>query len=161
MAKAQEATASTGGASETTDIRAMLAYSREEVEKLRPKALPDGHYKGEIINFEFGRTKSEKQTGYVRFELKISEPEDDVEDFDPEQWDLDRITVRKDQFITPRSMGRLMDFLDDVLGPDSRSADQRIPECVGVKVSIELTERLDRETGKPTGFNEVGRVVRL
>ena len=141
---------------ETVDFRELLSRPTETAE--RPRALPDGHYKATISNHEFDRSKN-KQTPYVRLFFRINEQTADVDPAAVAGIDFSRIELRKDYFITPRSLYRLADMLDAVLGKESgRSYDERIPNTRGASVIIGVTERKN-EDGTSSGFNDVTTVV--
>ena len=139
------------------DFRELLkTTTSDNVE--RPRGLPKGSYFGMIMNHGFDRSR-QKQTAFVRFNLKIDAPGPDVPAGACDGIDFSRRELRYDLYITPRSMYRLTDTLDAVLGRDSRVADERIPDMDGQRVLISVEPQLDND-GKDTGFNNVTGLVK-
>ena len=143
-----------------SNFRDLLHVNNDTVDK--PQALADGHYIGIIKGHEFGRSR-QKQTPQVSIILSPTEESSDIPETanckkDGNKIDLSQIEVRKVFYLTPRSIYRLGQFLDAVLGPDSRYFDERLPETRGIRVMFQATHR-DNEDGTPSDFNDVGTVV--
>lgn len=141
-----------------TDVnfRELLSMPTDSAE--RPRSLPDGHYKGSIGTHEFDRSKK-KQTPFVRFMVKIDEPTADVDPAQVNGIDFSRLELRADYYITPKSLYRLSDMLDAVLGKETgRSFDERIPGTRGAKVIIGVKRRLN-EDGTDSGYNDVDTLI--
>jgi hypothetical protein len=136
-------------------FRELLKQSSATIE--RPRALAAGHYSGTIKSFEFGRS-SKKQTPFVRLFFTPEEAANDVDPVEIEGIDFSKKELRKEYYITPQSLYRLSDMLDAVLGTDSRSFDDRIPELRGARVVFAVTKR-ESETNEGEFFNDVGTVV--
>lgn len=145
----------------STTFRELLAQPTDAVE--RPRPLADGHYLGELKGHEFGLSR-QKQTPYVRFILTPEEGTADVPAGANDGIALNQRELRKDFYITPKSLYRLSDMLDATLGKQiGRSFDERIPETRGVKVMFAITHRdvTDETTGEITDtYNEVGAILR-
>lgn len=126
----------------SSTFRELLRVTSETVE--RPKALADGHYIGEIVSYEFG-TSSKKQTPYVMFNIKPLEETSDVVEGANEGINFDTKVVNSDKYyITPKSVYRLVDVVDAVLGPDPKTyVDDRLPDTRGVRVLFEVRSRVD------------------
>jgi hypothetical protein len=137
-------------------FRELLSQHTDQVE--RPRPIADGHYIGTIISHELG-TSRQKQTPFVRFNLQIEEATSDVPEGANDGIDLTSFSLSKTLYITPRSLYRLGDCLDAVLGKETgRSFDERIPDTRGVRVLIAVGHR-DNEDGTES-FNEVGTIVK-
>lgn len=136
-------------------FRSLLAQSTDAVE--RPRSIADGHYIGVITNTEFGVSR-QKQTPYLRVNLRPEEETDDVPENANEGIDLAKRELRRDFYITPGALYRLSDMLDAVLGKQTgRSFDERIPELRGARVIFGVTHR-DNAEGTET-FNDVSTIV--
>ena len=98
---------------EVVNYRELLSQPTDSVE--RPRALPTGHYFGTILGTEFNRSK-QKQTAFCRVHLKVNGPAEDVDATAVAGIDFSRREQRKDYYITPKSMWRLSDMLNAVLG---------------------------------------------
>ena len=156
MAQSAQQQPAAPAAPETVNFRTLLSKPTDEAE--RPKSLPTGHYIGTILSHEFGKTRG-KQTDFVRFNIRIEEPCDDVSVDDCKGIDFSRRELRKDYFITPNAVYRLSDALDAILGKETgRSFDDRIPNMNGQRVQVGVTPRL-MEDGTDSGYNEVTTLV--
>ena len=141
------------------NFRELLSKPTNEVD--RPRALAAGHYIGELTTHEFGVSR-QKQTPFVRFNVKLIEEASDVENGANKGIDLSRRELRRDFFITPQALYRLSDFLDAVLGKQvGRPFDQRIPETRGVRVMVQVTRRevTDDEGTVLETYNDVGTII--
>lgn len=139
----------------SSTFRELLSKPTDSVE--RPKAMADGHYIGEIKNFEFG-TSRQKQTPFVRFIIIATEETEDVPEGANEGIEFANRELRKDFYITPNSLYRLSDMLDATLGAATgRSFDERIPETRNARIMFQVGHR-DSEDGTAT-YNEVGTIV--
>jgi hypothetical protein len=123
----------------------------------RPALLPDGHFTGTILRHEFDKSR-QKKTPLVRFFLNPTGVSTDLTEEDIEGINLKTLELRLEFYLTPKSMYRLADFLDGVLGEGSGEGyDERLPETNGANVIFGVRQRLNDE-GKPIG-NEVTTVV--
>lgn len=139
-----------------SSFRELLSQATDQVE--RPRAIADGHYIGNISNFEFGQSR-QKQTPFLRIFLQPQEETQDVEAGANTGIDLTRKELRKDYYITPDALYRLSDMLDAVLGKETgRSFDERIPDLRNARVMFAVGHR-NSEDGTET-FNEIGAVVK-
>jgi len=137
-------------------FRELLSQSTETVE--RPRPLADGHYIGTIISHELG-TSARKQTPFVRFQVQIEEAASDVAEGSNDGIDFASRQLAKTLYVTPKSVYRLGDALDAVLGKEpGRSFDERIPDTRGVRVMIAVTQRPNED--ETEFFNEVGTMVK-
>jgi hypothetical protein len=146
-----------GSTQAAPDFRELLHNTTSENVE-RPRSLPKGHYVGAIINHSIDFSKN-KKTPYVRFFLKVDGPGPDVSASDVDGIDFSRRELHVDQYITPKSMWRLTDCVDAVIGRDGRPIDERLPEMDGQRVLIEVVPQVDQE-GKDTGYNEVKSIVK-
>lgn len=144
------------------NFRELLSQPSDAVE--RPVKLPTGHYRAAIGQHTFDRS-SKKQTAFVRFELRIAAPTADVDQvalqtvLEAGRKQLTDVAINKDYYITPKSLYRLTDMLDAVLGKQQgRSFDDRIPTTRGADVIIGVTPRRN-EDGTESDFNDVTTIV--
>lgn len=137
-------------------FRELLSQPTDTAE--RPRALADGHYIGTIIGHELG-TSARKQTPFVRFNIQVEEATSDVPEGANDGIDLTGRQLPKTLYITPKSIYRLADCLDAVLGKETgRSYDARIPDTRGIRVMLQVGHR-DNEDATES-FNEVGTIVK-
>lgn len=144
----------------TSTFRELLSQPTDKVE--RPRALADGHYYGFIKDHEFG-TSRQKQTPFVAFILTPSEETTDVAEGANAGIDLSKREMRKTLYITPASLYRLTDFLDQSMGKETgRSFDERIPETRGARVMFHVTHRdVTDDNGVVTEtYNDIGTVIK-
>lgn len=137
-------------------FRELLSKPTDEAE--RPRALAEGHYYGTIISHELG-TSARKQTPFVRFNIQVEEATADVAEGANDGIDYTTRQLAKTLYITPKSLYRLADTLDAILGKEQgRSYDERIPETRSVRVLMAVTQRPNED--ETEFFNEVGNVVK-
>lgn len=141
-------------------FRELLRNTTGSVE--RPKALAEGHYIGTIRAHEFGQS-ARKQTPFVRLLLVPSEETEDVAEGANAGITLANQELRVDYYITAKSLYRIGDMLDGVLGADpNRAFDERLPEVNGARVMFGVTQRESDRTdsdGTPIVFNDVTTIV--
>lgn len=139
----------------TVDVRALLSQATNTVE--RPPVLPQGHFHGTVLRSEFDKSR-QKKTPLIRFYLNPTSAGDDVAEEDMEGINLKAIELRYEFYLTPKSMYRLSDFLDALLGEaEGSSFDERIPEVIGAACLIGVRQRLD-DDGKAVG-NDITTVT--
>src|ERR1700735_317700 len=153
MAQSQSTAAT---AAPSVSLRDLMTQPTDSFE--RPKALPEGHYLGTILGFEFGKSRN-KGTDFIRVAMRIDGLGDDIDEVDVKGIDLSRRELRRDFFITPNSMYRLGDFLDAVLGAQpGKNADERLPDIKGTSVLMQVTQR-PAENDPETVYNDVNTIV--
>lgn len=137
-------------------FRELLSQPTDTAE--RPRALAEGHYIGSILSHELG-SSARKQTPFVRFQIQVEEATADVAEGANDGIDLSTRQIAKTLYVTPKSIYRLADCLDAVLGKEpGRSYDERIPETRGVRVMIAVSQRPNKD--ETEFFNEVGTMVK-
>jgi hypothetical protein len=137
-------------------FRELLSQPTDQAE--RPRALAVGHYIGTILGHELG-TSARKQTPFVRFTVQMEEATSDVPEGANDGIDLSTRQLAKTLYITPKSIYRLADCLDAILGKEQgRSYDERIPDTRGVRVLCDVSQRPNED--ETEFFNEVGTMVK-
>lgn len=101
----------------TPNFSNILSTKMSEIEK--PKPLPSGSYSAIITKTEFGETKSDKKTPYLRLFLKPLGAGADVDaqalqEFGP----IGDKEMKFDFYLTKDSLHRLKTFLAEVIGVD-------------------------------------------
>lgn len=134
------------------DFKALLGVQVQSVE--RPKNFPVGHYQSVIAASEFGES-SQKQTPYVRFQIKLLGPGEDVdEELFEEAGGMEALRDRKTLpltfYLTKDAMYRLREFLEDGLGLScsGRNFDEVIPESMNVSLSVHVSHRAGQKEGE-------------
>lgn len=110
----------------------------------RPKPLPVGSWQCVVKSREFGRTKSEKQTPYVRFVYGIVSPGGDVDPSLLAGQEVAGKEIRDDFYITPDSVYRLEEFLMNVLGLTGMSTSQAIDAAIGRPLVVHTEQEIDK-----------------
>ena len=130
------------------DFQELLNKKASEVEP--PKALPAGVYQFQIEKSEFGKSR-QKQTPFVEFMCRATEPFEDVDDESLEEYGglSDKSKLRITFYITEDSLFRLTNFFEHLgLEEGDKSINELIPDCPGQvflgTVSHELSQ--DGET---------------
>jgi hypothetical protein len=137
------------------NLRELLSQPSDQF--IAPKPLPEGHFIAMIKGTEYGQSRL-KKTHYVRFLLSIKEAGDDITPDMLEGVTYEGRELKRDFYITPNALYRLTSQLDDILGAQPGvSFDQRISECHGQEVLVQVTQRLS-DDGKET-FNDIGTII--
>jgi hypothetical protein len=134
----------------------------------RPKALPAGDYPGIIAKFEQGES-SQKKTPYVRFLTNITGWPDTVEEEDrvlhkpdgtTSPIDLSKKQQKVDYYLTDDALWRLDEFIRSAgLETAGKSYEEIIPECVGVHVTLAITQENNDTGDEVVTYNKVGKMV--
>lgn len=130
----------------------LLSVQVDSVE--RPKSFPVGHYEAVVAGHEMGKS-SQKETPYVRFQIKLIGPSEDV---DEELFDdaggmealRERRPVPLTFYLTPDAMFRLRKFLEDTmeLNCSGRNFDEVIPETANGALKVHIAHRAGQKEGE-------------
>lgn len=130
------------------DFSKILSKPVSEAE--RPKPHPVGTWVWVITQFAYGDDNKNK-TPYVRFMLRSSQPDEDVDQAQiAEAGGLQKLNsreIRRDFFLTEDSIYRLREFCENALGIDTsgRAWDAVIPECRGKQFKGHITHRFSQD----------------
>lgn len=125
-------------------------------EAKRPPALPAGTYPGIVSGQEQGDSNRNK-TPYVRFQVRLTGPADDVSQDELADIDLAKRQMRRDYYLTDDALWRLDEFIKSCGIPtEGRTYEEVLPEVIGqtVLVSVEQYLGTNNEIG-----NQIGRLV--
>ena len=89
------------------DFRTLLSTPTDTIKA--PKPLPPGTYRGMITQRTFDKSK-QKETPFVRFDVKVASAEADVPQEDLEGIDVSAKTLRKDYYLTPDASFRIVEL---------------------------------------------------
>ncbi len=130
----------------------LLSVQVESVE--RPKSFPVGHYEAIVAGHEMGKS-SQKETPFVRFQIKLIGPSEDV---DEELFDdaggmealRDRKPIPLTFYLTKDAMFRLREFLENTmeLSCSVRNFDEVIPETANVSLKVHIAHRAGQKEGE-------------
>jgi hypothetical protein len=121
----------------------------------KPPALPAGDYSGIIKSWEVGDNNKNK-TPYVRFNLVLTAPPDDVE-LEPGT-DLSKKPLRRDYYLTDDALWRLDDFIRSCgIEPNEEVYEEVMPQMVGLPVTVEVQQYINQSTSEIG--NQVGKLT--
>ncbi len=130
----------------------LLSVQVESVE--RPKSFPVGHYEAIVAGHEMGKS-SQKETPFVRFQVKLIGPAEDVdEDLFDEAGGMEALRERKPIpltfYLTKDAMFRLREFLENTmeLSCAARNFDEVIPETTNVALKVHIAHRAGQKEGE-------------
>ncbi len=130
----------------------LLSVQIESVE--RPKNFPVGHYESVIAAHEVGKS-SQKETPFVRFQVKLLGPGEDVDvDLFEQAGGMEALRERKPvpmtYYLTKDALYRLREFLEDGLGLNcsGRNFDEVIPETVNASLVVHVSHRAGQKEGE-------------
>lgn len=126
----------------TVDFSKLLNKQADQIEK--PKPVPPGTYYATVGTHKFGQTTSEKQTPYVEFEIRLTQPDEDV---DEEQFaefggqeKLGARAMRYTFYLTDDAEWRLVNFFEALgLGTSGRTLGELIPETQGQALKVTVS----------------------
>lgn len=138
------------------DFSTLLSKPLDSIK--RPPPLPAGTYMGTIKSYEALESK-EKKTPYIRFNLNLVSPGQDIDPNDLNGIDLSKRQLRRDFFLTPDAEYRLKEFLES-LGIDTkgRTFQSTLPDSLNQAVQIEVVQRLNQDEPTAPPFNDVKSV---
>ena len=141
------------------DFTQLLSKPLNDVK--RPPLLPSGSYYGVIRSWEPGES-SQKKTPFVRFNVAMTHPADDVDTGEMKSRGIDTSVIAKKQmhqdfYITADAEYRLKEFYETlgISDVESRTHQSCLPETLGKAVICDVTERPNREDPTAPGFNEI------
>lgn len=115
-------------------------------EAKRPPLLPAGTYHGMLGQYQLGETKSDKKTPFVRYNVQLTGPGDDIDPSDLADIDLSKRTLYHDFYLTEDSQFRLREFMESCgLSVSGRSFGETIPELTGAQVLVKIVHRPSRD----------------
>lgn len=131
----------------TPNLRDLLSRPADNFKA--PPPLPAGTYYGTLGQAEFGESR-EKKTPYVRFQVNLMSPGQDIDPTLLAGIDLSRRSQRYDFFLTEDASFRLVEFAKSCnITTDGRSLGELIQELqLGVSVKVELIQVPGREAGQ-------------
>lgn len=137
----------------TTDFRSLTSAPADSWKK--PKPLPAGTYYGVLANREYKNAKSEKQTAYVQFDIRVTGAGPDIDPSDLEGVELEKKNLRFSFYLTPDAGYRLIEFAASTgINPEGKSTGEIVDECLKQEVMMEVA--LKPNSKNPDEFyNEV------
>lgn len=139
------------------DFSKITSMSFDNVE--RPKPAPQGHWLGMIESHEYGES-SQKKTPFVRLNIKLVQPQDDVEqEAIEEAGGMEKITkrtLRHEFYLTEDAAFRLKEFFEEVLQMDTsgQTIADLVPQVNNQQVVVEVGHRIGGQNNDET-FAEV------
>ena len=122
------------------DMRALL---EKPAEFKPPVPLPDGTYYGQITAKKFDVTKSENETPFVRFTVKLTHADESVEGH--ESLDVAGKIRTKDYYLSEAAGYRLYQIADalDIAHPPAvlRSITDIVEDFIGKDVMVKIKQR--------------------
>jgi len=130
----------------------LLSVQVDSVE--RPKSFPVGHYESIVASHEMGKS-SQKETPFVRFQIKLLGPAEDVdEDLFEAAGGMEALRERKPvpmtYYLTKDAMFRLREFLEEglALNCSGRNFDEVIPESANASLTVHVSHRAGQKEGE-------------
>lgn len=120
----------------------------------RPKSFPVGNYEAIIAGHEMGKS-SQKETPYVRFNVKLIGPTEDVDDdlFEA-AGGMEALRERKPVpltfYLTRDALYRLREFLENglELSCSGKNFDEVIPDSTNVSLLVHISHRAGQKEGE-------------
>jgi len=141
----------------SVDFRQLLSKPLDDVK--RPPPLPGGTYKGRVKGFELGES-TQKKTPFVRFNLSVESPGEDVPAESLVDIDLTKKSLRRDYFLTEDAYYRVKEFLESLgINTSGRTLDETLPETQNAEVLMTVVLSLNRNDPKAPPYNEVSDIV--
>lgn len=139
----------------TVDFKTLLSTPTDDIKPPRP--LPPGTYRGMIVKHEFDKSK-QKETPFVRFDVKVASAEADVPAEDIEGIDLAAKTLRATYYLTPDSSFRIVDLAKSCgHNPSGRSLGELIADLsMNTPVLMEVTQRPSQDG--ETFYNDIAKM---
>ncbi len=135
------------------DFRELLSQPMDSAK--RPIPLPAGSYFGIIKGREFGVSKN-KETPYVRFTLKPTEPAETFDDGVLDGVDFASKTLTKDYYLTPSARYRLKELAESLnIATQGRSDGEVIDDCLNQEVVMDVTQQLNPTDPTAPPYNNV------
>ena len=120
----------------------------------RPRLFPAGHYDSVITGHEMG-TSAQKGTPFVRFNIKLLSPGEDVDaDLFEQAGGIaalnERKTIPLDFYLTKDALYRLREFLENTAGMEcsGRNFDVVIPETTNAQIVVVIAHRAGQKEGE-------------
>lgn len=130
----------------------LLTVQVDSVE--RPKSFPVGNYEAIIAGHEMGKS-SQKETPYVRFNVKLVGPSEDVdEDLFEAAGGMEALRERRPIpltfYLTKDALYRLREFLENglQLSCSGKNFDEVIPDSTNVALSVHVAHRAGQKEGE-------------
>lgn len=119
------------------DFSRLLETPMDDIK--RPPPMPAGTYNGLISKYTLDKTKSEKRTPYVQFNINLTSPGMDIPSGALEGIDIAKRPQEYSFYLSPDAQWRLKEFLASCgIETAGRSLGACIPEAMGREVLVEL-----------------------
>ncbi len=120
----------------------------------RPPVFPVGDYDALIVRWELGES-SQKGTPYVRFYIKLTGPQENVDEELFEQAGglqklNDRREMQMDFYLTADAKYRLREFVENTLelNISGTTFDKILPDTVNLPLTVEINHRKGNKEGE-------------
>lgn len=125
------------------DFAHLLSKRLDDVEK--PKPWPAGTYFGRVNAYKVDESR-EKKTPFIRMEVGIEGPSDDIPAEDVAGIDFGKRKFNKDFFLTPDADWRLKEFITSCGIPtQGRNFNETLPETIGQPVIVQMVQTPSRD----------------
>lgn len=138
----------------TLDPRELMSMPQAELPE--PKALPAGHYYGQILRYEFNQTPWNTDTTSLLYTCQITEPGEDVPADEVADMDLSSISLRPVAYeIVPDRMHVIKKLHASMGLSSANSTDENVVESIGKRVLMTVNAKPSNRAGDERVYNNI------
>ena len=122
-----------------------------------PVPLPAGTYYGVITGRKIDVTKNEKETPFVRFTVKLTHADPEVE---LDGIDLSKKSMNKDYYLSEAAGYRFKQLVESFgVSTAGKSLNEMIEEVLNQEVMLSITQRLNPKDPTAPPFNDINEMT--